>query len=531
MKKKFLFLILLFSVSLLQAQNADKKWAIGLGAGYYHNFNASEADGLLPELYFSRYLSPSFDIMVNGNIGYTFNALTGKEESMIDIGNLFLNLRYKFNNGNFLPEDNKFQPFIFAGPGYLSDNGGAGVNFDAGVGAKLMLSKAWSLFGEVGYIHGVDGTRRIVAGEDPVPVHDNFLKAVVGIEFAFGPKKDADGDGVADHNDKCPGTEKGVKVDKNGCPLDSDGDGILDAVDKCPKEKGLVALDGCPDTDGDGVADKDDDCPKVAGLLQLKGCPDKDGDGIIDSKDDCPDVKGVKEFDGCPDTDGDGVADKDDACPTVAGPKSAKGCPDGDGDGISDNEDECPTIFGIRAFNGCPDSDDDGVADKNDACPNTPKGAKVDAKGCPIDTDGDGVYDGLDKCPEVKGPASNNGCPLTDDNLNWLNEKVNSIFFDTNSSSITDYSKERMEKLVRLMLNNSEYKVKLFGFADPRGDATANQKLSERRVDSTISFLQSKGINGSRFLKAAMGEENSEKQNLTPEELQNSRRVDFKLFK
>lgn len=70
MKKKFFFLILLFSVSLLQAQNADKKWAIGLGAGYYHNFNAGEADGLLPELYFSRYLSPSFDIMANGNIGY-----------------------------------------------------------------------------------------------------------------------------------------------------------------------------------------------------------------------------------------------------------------------------------------------------------------------------------------------------------------------------------------------------------------------------------------------------------------------------
>jgi OOP family OmpA-OmpF porin len=32
-------------------------------------------------------------------------------------------------------------------------------------------------------------------------------------------KKDTDGDGVADHLDKCPGTPAGVKVDGAGCPL------------------------------------------------------------------------------------------------------------------------------------------------------------------------------------------------------------------------------------------------------------------------------------------------------------------------
>jgi len=45
---------------------------------------------------------------------------------------------------------------------------------------------------------------------------------------------DADGDGVADDMDKCPGTPKGVKVDAMGCPLDSDGDGVLDSADRCP---------------------------------------------------------------------------------------------------------------------------------------------------------------------------------------------------------------------------------------------------------------------------------------------------------
>src|SRR6266480_4381489 len=37
------------------------------------------------------------------------------------------------------------------------------------------------------------------------------------------------------------------------------------------------------------------------------------------------------------------------------------------------------------------DSDHDGVPDNKDACPDTPAGATVDSKGCPIDSDRDGV--------------------------------------------------------------------------------------------------------------------------------------------
>ena len=33
---------------------------------------------------------------------------------------------------------------------------------------------------------------------------------------------DDDGDGVANHLDKCPDTPKGVEVDAAGCPIDSD---------------------------------------------------------------------------------------------------------------------------------------------------------------------------------------------------------------------------------------------------------------------------------------------------------------------
>lgn len=68
-------------------------------------------------------------------------------------------------------------------------------------------------------------------------------------------KKDSDGDGVADHLDKCPNTPAGAKVDGSGCELDTDGDGVPDWKDDCPLEKGLPELNGCPASDTNTVAE------------------------------------------------------------------------------------------------------------------------------------------------------------------------------------------------------------------------------------------------------------------------------------
>jgi len=61
-------------------------------------------------------------------------------------------------------------------------------------------------------------------------------------------------------------------------------------------------LNGCPDADGDGVADKDDKCPQVKGPKENGGCPwpDTDGDGVLDKDDRCVDVKGTVANNGCP---------------------------------------------------------------------------------------------------------------------------------------------------------------------------------------------------------------------------------------
>lgn len=60
---------------------------------------------------------------------------------------------------------------------------------------------------------------------------------------------DADGDGVYDENDQCPGTPAGVEVDSVGCPSDSDRDGVPDYLDKCPGTPfgARVDSEGCPE--------------------------------------------------------------------------------------------------------------------------------------------------------------------------------------------------------------------------------------------------------------------------------------------
>jgi len=123
------------------------------------------------------------------------------------------------------------------------------------------------------------------------------------------------------------------------------------------------------------------------------------------------------------DTDSDGVPDRKDACPgTPRGARvDAKGCPsDSDGDSVLDGLDKCDgTPRGCTIDrNGCPvDSDGDGVCDGLDKCADTPRGATVDATGCPGDDDGDSVLNGLDKCPGTPKGATVDatGCPSDSD--------------------------------------------------------------------------------------------------------------------
>jgi type IX secretion system PorP/SprF family membrane protein len=273
-------------------------------------------------------------------------------------------------------QDNKLEPHLFGTLGYswpLNSNvviepsvlvkfaQAAPLQYDAGARALLFnflwLGGSWRSNDAASILGGVEyrglsfqynydlttsGLRTVQSGS-----HELTFGARFG-----GKKKDKDGDGIPDKEDKCPDVP-GVK-EHQGCPppSDRDKDGIIDSEDKCPDEPGLKENFGCPvpdDRDRDGVLDKDDKCPDVPGLASLQGCPynDRDGDGIRDDIDKCPDIAGTLSTEGCPqlvsdDADGDGIKDIIDKCPNTAGPLENGGCPE-----VSDDEDKI-RVMAIR---------------------------------------------------------------------------------------------------------------------------------------------------------------------------------------
>jgi len=446
MKKLILLSLILAFAFSSQAQTSDKKTAVGIGIGAYSPSNQGGV-GLMPELYLSRYLSSKFDVMLKGDFG----VLNSKQNGGLDLANGFLNLRYKL-----LKEDNKFRPYLFAGPGFLADNTTSGVNFNGGLGAKYQFSPGTAFYFDAGYLSGIDATR---GGKT---VNDNIIKGTIGLEFGLGKAKDTDMDGVSDKKDKCPDTPAGVAVDATGCPVDTDGDGVADYLDDCPAVAGLTSLKGCPDKDKDGIADKDDACPDVAGLVSLKGCPDADGDGI---------------------------------------------------------------------------------PDKDDKCAGTKSGYQVDANGCPLDQDKDGIVDAEDECPTVAGVKENKGCPakpvapvvaaeLTPDQVTIQNVKVTPVHFVSDKSYLTEYSKGVLDKLLKTLNSDKDFRVNMYGYTDSQGSDDYNVKLSQERINSVVEYLTSKGISKDRIIhQKALGKAKPIASNATEEGRLQNRRVEFEIFK
>jgi hypothetical protein len=95
------------------------------------------------------------------------------------------------------------------------------------------------------------------------------------------------------------------------------------------------------------------------------------------------------------------------------------------------------------------DFDGDGVIDNKDLCQNTPKGVKVDAKGCPLDGDGDGVPDYKDK--ELKtAPGAMvdvDGVTITDGMIENKALMRDSVETEYKVFRAEDLSKEEMDEI------------------------------------------------------------------------------------
>ena len=110
--------------------------------------------------------------------------------------------------------------------------------------------------------------------------------------------------------------------------------------------------------------------------------------------------------------------------------------------------------------------------------------------------------------------------------------KLAVIYYDYDKSNIRTDAKEELDQLVAIMKAEPELRVKASSFADSRGEAEYNDKLSSKRSIAAVNYLVKKGIKKNRVEAQYFGETNltnrcADDVECTEEEHQKNRRTEF----
>lgn len=139
----------------------------------------------------------------------------------------------------------------------------------------------------------------------------------------------------------------------------------------------------------------------------------------------------------------------------------------------------------------CIDSDGDAICDEIDVCDSTPKGVKVDERGC------------------------------------WTLEQ--SYLFDFDKAEVKPGFFPLLDSIAKTMSDNPKITVQVEGHTDSVGSEVYNQGLSERRANAIKdSLVERNGVNPGRLNAVGFGESNPIMTNDTEEGRAKNRRVDLK---
>jgi OOP family OmpA-OmpF porin len=219
----------------------------------------------------------------------------------------------------------------------------------------------------------------------------------------------------------------------------------------------------------------------------------------------------------------------------AAGSVQAEGSPaltNSSGEGVLTGYGECWGAVGgatdaqpcVPAAKAVIDTDGDGVPDDKDRCPNTPKGAAVDAEGCPLDTDGDGVPDYKDKCPGTPAGAKvdGNGCEIAAN----VTITTTADHFAFDSAELKPAMTAVLDEIANKVKASPGFEtVDVVGHTDSTGPEAYNQALSERRAQAAADYLSGMGIEIGNI--SGMGESSPAADNGTREGRAMNRRVEI----
>lgn len=86
--------------------------------------------------------------------------------------------------------------------------------------------------------------------------------------------------------------------------------------------------------------------------------------------------------------------------------------------------------------------------------------------------------------------------------------EIRPIFFKFDDASLTEESKEELDKIAELLKNNQAVIVKLAGYTDAIGNPDYNEKLSLQRANAALEYLSKQGIETERMVSTGEGETN-----------------------
>ncbi|OQX25396.1 MAG: hypothetical protein BWK80_15810 [Desulfobacteraceae bacterium IS3] len=151
--------------------------------------------------------------------------------------------------------------------------------------------------------------------------------------------------------------------------------------------------------------------------------------------------------------------------------------------------------------------------------PEKPAVAAVVKPPSPSDADGDGVYDEQDECPDTPRGARVNikGC--------WVLE---GLLFAFDKWDIRSQYYPILDEAAVILKKNPGLKAEIQGHTDNKGTAAYNEKLSRKRAESVKAYLVKKGIESERLTTSGYGFTKPVAPNKTKEGRALNRRVELK---
>ncbi len=111
---------------------------------------------------------------------------------------------------------------------------------------------------------------------------------------------------------------------------------------------------------------------------------------------------------------------------------------------------------------------------------------------------------GYDSSSGNAGAGGNTGAPGSDSDAD-LNKRT--VYFDLDKSDIQAESLPVVEAWARFLVANPTVKVRLEGHCDERGTREYNVALGERRGNSLLEALTSRGVGAAQLSVVSFGEE------------------------